>query len=98
VAPRIVRSPLVARDLLEIWAFIAADNPPAADRLLDRLREAMETLSEHPLMARARPELGDGMRSFPVGSYVVFFRPLSDGIHVVRVLSGFLDIAPDDFE
>ena len=97
MAGRIVRSPLVADDLFDIWAFIAADNPGAADRQLDRIGDVLLTLADNPLMARARPELGEDLRSFPVGAYVVFFRPLPSGVHVVRILSGYLDITPEHF-
>lgn len=98
MAGRIVRAPLVADDLFEIWAFIAGDNPAAADRQLDRIANVLQNLADNPLMARARPELGEELRSFPVGAYVVFFRPMPGGIHVVRILSGYLDIASDHFE
>jgi len=97
VTPSILRSPLARHDLLEIWTFIAADNPAAADRLLDRFNKALSTLARKPLMARARPELEVDLRSFSVGNYVFFFRPLADGILVVRILGRHLDIAPEDF-
>jgi toxin ParE1/3/4 len=38
------------------------------------------------------------LRSFPVGNYVVFYVPVSDGIEVVRVMNGRQDIAADDME
>jgi toxin ParE1/3/4 len=44
------------------------------------------------LIGRSRDELAPGMRSFPVGRYVVFYLPLDDGIDVVRVLHGARDI------
>lgn len=97
MAGRIVRSPLVADDLFGIWAFIATDNPGAADRQLDRIGDVLQSLADNPLMARARPELGEDLRSFPVGAYVVFFRPLPGGVHVVRILSGYMDITPGHF-
>lgn len=37
-----------------------------------------------------------GLRSFPVGSYLIFYVPLPDGIEVVRVMSGRQDIDADD--
>lgn len=37
-----------------------------------------------------------GLRSFPVGSYLVFYVPASDGIEIVRVMSGRQDIDADD--
>ena len=36
------------------------------------------------------------IESFPVGNYIIFYLPLSDGIEVVRVLHGRQDIDADD--
>lgn len=40
-------------DLIDIWAHIAADDPAAADRLLDRLHEAASYLIQSPESNRA---------------------------------------------
>jgi toxin ParE1/3/4 len=53
-------------------------------------------LAQNPLAGRAREDLVPTIRSFPVGSYVIFHLPLSDGIEVVRVLNGRQDIDVDD--
>ena len=39
-----------------------------------------------------RPELGSGVRSFPVGKYVVFYLATEDGIKVIQVIHGARDI------
>lgn len=49
MAGRIVLSPLVADDLFDIWAFIAADNPGAA-----RMRHGLGDLV-HRCAAAGRP-------------------------------------------
>jgi len=49
-------------------------------------------LAESPSAGRTREEFQPGLRSFPVGSFVVFYRPIEDGILVVRVLHGARDI------
>jgi toxin ParE1/3/4 len=79
-------------DLDEMWLSIAEDNPPAADRFLDRLYERLTLLAGHPLMGRARPELGINLRSLPVSNYVIFYRPIDDGVEVARVLHGARDL------
>lgn len=89
--------PRARGDLLEIWTFVAVNDANAADRLLDRIESIFVMLAAHALAGRARPELGVGLRSFPVGSYVVYYRHDEAMIDIVRVLSGFLDIADDDF-
>ena len=52
-------------------------------------------LSEQPKAGRERPELAPGLRSFPVGNYLLFYLPLPGGIDLVRVLSGYMDIGAD---
>jgi toxin ParE1/3/4 len=97
MAREIVRRPQAHFDLIEIWGFIAADSEAAADRMLDRIDEVLRMLRDRPLAGRARPELAPDLRSFPVGSYVLFYLPQPNGIDLVRVRSGYLDIGPDDF-
>lgn len=96
MAHRIVRTPRARRDLIEIWLFIAKDNEPAADRLLDRIDEVLRMLAGNPKAGRMRPELADGLRSFPIGTYVLFYRPARAGIELIRVLHGRHDIQSDD--
>jgi toxin ParE1/3/4 len=83
-------------DLDSIWSYIAADNVSAADRQVARIGEIFEMLMQSPLAGRKRPELQQRLRSFPVGSYVVFYVPLPDGIEIVRVMNGRQDINADD--
>jgi len=90
--PRVTRRPLAETDVLEIWDYIADDSLAAADRWLDRLDEKFRLLAAQAMMGRARDELAPGVRSFPIGRYVVFYVPLDDGIDVVRVLHGARDI------
>jgi len=87
------RSALAERDLLEIWTYIARDNPSAADRFLDLIGEKCDLLAASPEMGRRREDLAPSLRSFPVGRYVIFYRPGERGIQVVRVLSAYRDIA-----
>jgi toxin ParE1/3/4 len=79
-------------DLDEIWLFIAEDDPDAADRFHDQLLSKFFTLAGQPLMGRARDELRENMRGFPVGNYVIFYRDTSEYLEIVRVLHGARDI------
>jgi len=96
VARKIVRRPRARQDLIEVWQYIADDNEAAADRTLDRIERALANLAENPMIGRARPELAPDLRSFPVGNYVLFYRPMPDGIDLIRVRSGYLDTQPED--
>jgi toxin ParE1/3/4 len=90
----VVKRPLAEHDLEEIWWYIAQDNPDAADRLLDKIEECCRTLAEFPHMGLSREELHPGLRSLPVGKYLIFYLPMAvGGIEIVRVLSGLRDVA-----
>ena len=95
---RIYKRPLAFSDLAEIWSFIADDSEAAADRFLDALEDKLQLLATQPRMGRMRDELLSGLLSFPVGRYVVFFKPHPNGIDLVRVLHSARDIGPADFE
>lgn len=94
---RFVTTDAAERDADEIWMWIAADSPRAATRILDQFEEIAAILARFPGAGVARPELGDALRSFPVSSYVIFYRPIDDGVEIVRVLHGRRDITSEDF-
>ena len=85
-------------DLLEAWQFIAEENPAAADRVLDVIDGEAQMLLHQPLMGKARPELAEGMRSWPTStSYILFYVAAKESITVVRVLHRARDIQRIDF-
>jgi len=98
VANKFRKHPRVDIDLDSIWSFIAADNVSAADRLIGRIGEAFEMLTENPLAGRERMDLRRGVHTFAVRNYVIFYLPHSDGIEVLRVMHGQQDIDADDIE
>jgi toxin ParE1/3/4 len=97
MALRITLTPRAKRDLIEIWNYIADDNETAADQTLWRLDNVFKMLADTPYAGRVRPELHPDIRSFPMGNYVVFYRVLPERLDVVRALSRFRDISPDEF-
>ena len=90
--PRLLKRPEAENDLDEIWWSIAQDSPENADRFLDRLQERLLALADFPKMGRSRDDLQAGLRSQPVGNYLIFYFPLADGIEIVRVLHGSRDV------
>ena len=85
-------APLAKTDLAEIRHYIARDKPMAADRQIARFFERFHSLATNPLMGQSRPDLGPNLRSFSVGNYVVIYRPISEGVEIARVASGYRDI------
>jgi plasmid stabilization system protein ParE len=49
--------PEVRRDLDEIWDFVGADNPAAADRLIIEMVDAIDALVAFPGVGHRRPDL-----------------------------------------
>jgi len=79
-------------DLEEIEEYISRDNPEAAGRLIQRIEETCNLLAKNPEAGADRSELLPQLRGFPVGNYLIFYRPNDDGIDVARVLHGNRDI------
>lgn len=88
--------PLADDDLLEAWLHIASDNPAAADEYVDRIYRVCSLIADNPAMGAERPELRDGLRSFPVDNHVVFYTAHDQGITVLRVWPAAQD--PATFE
>src|SRR5262245_42339155 len=72
---RVRKTALAQEDLEEIWLYIATDNIVAADAVLDKVVAKSVLLASNPELGRARPEIHEGLRSVPVGNYILFYRP-----------------------
>ena len=80
-------------DLLEAWLFIAEENQTAADRTLDAIERQAQALSSQPLIGRARPELAEGVRSWPTSTpYILYYLADNDSVTILRVLHHARDI------
>jgi toxin ParE1/3/4 len=90
--PVILRRPRARDDIAEIWNYIAEDGERQADAFVDRLDTKFQLLARQPRLGFAREELAPGLRSFPVGRYVIFYELIQDGIAIVRVLHGARDV------
>jgi toxin ParE1/3/4 len=88
----IVLQPRAKADLSEIWEFIADDSDDQADAFIDLLDQKFQLLAAQSGLGRRREELADGLRSFPVGRYVIFYLAIPGGVQIVRVLHGARDI------
>jgi len=91
-SPRLLRTPEAVDDLDGIWDHIALDNMSAADRVLDELHERFALLARNPEIGELQPLLAGGTyRRFTYRNYVIYYRPMDDGIIVIRVLHGARD-------
>ncbi|MGH7815177.1 MAG: type II toxin-antitoxin system RelE/ParE family toxin [Candidatus Binataceae bacterium] len=90
---RIEISPRAEQDLETIGDYIAAGNPVRALSFVAELRALCAKIAKSPRAYRARPELGEGVRSCAHGNYAIFFTTAKARLRIVRVLHGARDIA-----
>lgn len=93
----IFRTRRARADIVDLALYYGNKSPLAADRLLDKIDSALKLLADHPYAGRERADLRQGLRSFPVRPYMLFYLPLTDGVELIRVLHGARDIGPDFF-
>ena len=60
-------SPKAEADLIDIWLYVAEDQPVNADRLLDRLNDKALSLAKTAGMGTTRPRLLKNYNAFPLG-------------------------------
>ena len=84
--------PLAEADLDDIWLRIAGDDPAAADATIDHFTEIFDLLRRQPGMGASTPDLGEGLRRFPVGNTLIFYTRETDALVIERVLHGARDI------
>jgi len=91
---RYVLSVAAESDLNEIWAYIAEDSPDAADRWIDKLFDAFESLAKTPGIGHKRLDLTDfPIRFWSVGAYLVLYSSAQENfIQIVAVTQGARDI------
>jgi toxin ParE1/3/4 len=73
---------------VEIGDYIAAENPAAARRFVERMTRKFEALAATPGMGVKRAGLPDELRMFPAGNYLVLYREIAGGVEIVRVCHG----------
>jgi toxin ParE1/3/4 len=65
--------------------------------VIDHIESTLKIIASGPGMGRKVEELAQNLRSFPMGSYLIFYRPIEDGIELIRVLHSARDITPEYF-
>lgn len=78
--------PQARADLLEIVAYIADDNPDAAQELKDEIEAKVAKLTDHPKLYKPSTRV-KGMRELVARSnYIVLYRETPQRVEVVTVL------------
>jgi len=89
---RYILAPSAKSELKEITRYIAHLNPAAARRLKETIKQQCKLLADFPNIGRNRDDLQPGLRSFPVDSYLIFYRQMAEGVEIVRFVSGYRDL------
>ena len=81
-------------DITRAIAWIALDNPAAARRFLTAVQESYKEIRRFPYIGVKRFFAGSGLRSWRVKGFphLIFYRPTSERIEIVRVLHPALDL------
>lgn len=78
--------PAAKADLLEAWLQVAHHRGVnAADTYLSKLRGLCELIANQPEMGVNRPDVADGVQSFPVDSHVIYYEHDDSTLFVLRV-------------
>ena len=84
--PRLEWRPAARADLLEIVAYIARDNPNAAQELKDEIEAKAAKLPDNPKLYKASARV-KGMRELVArGNYIVLYRETPQCVEIVNVV------------
>lgn len=88
-------APEVEAELDDIWYYTAKQSQSieAADRLIDSIIDRLLLLARYPHMGRRRVmDLRPGLRSFPVGEFVIIYRVEGQDVLILHIVRGTRDI------
>jgi toxin ParE1/3/4 len=88
------RAPSADSDLDDIWYFVAKEsgNADTAERFIESLTDRFYLVSANPYIRRNRDDLRPGLRSFPVGQYVIVYRIEDEEVVILHVFHGSRDV------
>jgi toxin ParE1/3/4 len=89
------RSPEARADLLDIWTYIAEDNPAAADHQIDSVDRIFDLLRAYPEIGRSRDDIRTGLRGFTRGHYLILYQldHRRKMVQIIRVVHGMRNLA-----
>jgi toxin ParE1/3/4 len=81
-----------SRDLDAIFVYWAERTSlETANRLIDSIVDRFWLLGEHPETGRLYHDAASGVRSFPAGKYLIYYRKVRRGIEILHVFHGARD-------
>jgi toxin ParE1/3/4 len=89
---RFVLSPRAQTDLEEIWDYtVARWGLDQAETYTRQLWECIQAVAARPSIGRECADLRPGYFKLSSGSHVLFYRLITDGIDIVRILHERMD-------
>jgi toxin ParE1/3/4 len=80
------------RDLDEIFAYWAnRASLETADRVVDRITERFWLLGEHPDAGKPAVDIAAGVKCFPAGKYLIYYRKTRRGTDILHIFHGARD-------
>jgi len=70
-------APKAGRDLIQIWKHIAEDSVKNADRMYERFMHSFAVLGNEV-----------GVRKFPLGNYLIYYKQRKVRVWIIRVIHG----------
>jgi toxin ParE1/3/4 len=81
-----------SRDLQSIADYFAVENVEAGERLLYVFNQKCQQLINFPNMGRQYEDLRPSLRGLPLDGYIIFYIIIGNGIEIVRVVGGKLNL------
>ena len=98
---RILKHEQVRQDLVEIYAYLARRSERSARRFLDEARSAFTRIAEMPGIGRRWESPVPALRDMRVTAisrrfhdYLIFYRPVKNGVQIVTILHGARNLPP----
>jgi toxin ParE1/3/4 len=73
---------------VRIWSFIdrREDSASRADSVVSELAHRFVAIASAPSISKRQDHIEPGMRSLPVGNYVVYYRETDEHVLIMRVV------------
>ena len=82
------------QDIEKIADYLAqTTNLTRAENFLESLNQKLNRIAQFPYLGRKRDEILPNIRSLPLDSYLVLYLPTAAGVDILRVVSGYQDLA-----
>ena len=87
-------SPQALAALDDIWINLARESGSvdAADRQVQAVAARFPLLEQWPLVGRARDDLRAGLRSYPVGQYLIIYRMEGADVLILHIIHASRDL------